>query len=350
MTPWRVALRRIGGPDAVTWPLFWITFASNLIGHFVTPGQTDASTAVRLLAVVCSQVALFIPLLLARATVLRDAAHPRPWWAVVAFVVAIFTRTAALAWVLYTLADVTSPPYLMRVLGVFFQLFLTLLITALVVSAQRAHARDLESLVQTRRGIDLTMARVLGKVEQRNEEALLRVTRILEHELAVVEVTGDDEAVEALQRLASDVVRPMSHELASVTPNWSEVQITAPPEHVGWAEAARVMGLRGHFMPALTAAVIVLIMLVPSVIYFPGSRWAVLGASALGTFLAFTIANATLRRTLPLSTPRRSFALVVLVAVVAGAVPAGLAGLSVRGPSGNVLAVGERPSSQSLRS
>lgn len=340
MTSWRVAFRRIGGPDAVTWPLFWITFASNLIGHFVTPGQTDATPGVRLLAVACSQVALFVPLLIARSTVMRDAAHPHPWWAVTAFVVAIFTRTAVMAWVLHSLAGVTSPPYLARVMGVFFQLFLTLLITALVVSAQRAHARDLGSLEQVRRGIDLTMTRVLGKVEKRNEEAVRGVTRILEQELAVLDVTADDEAVETLQRLASDVVRPMSHELASVTPDWAEAEFTAPPAHVGWAEAARALGLRGHFLPAPTAAVIALIMLVPSLIYFPGARWAVLGASALGTFLAFTIANAILRRILPLSTSRRSLAFVGLVAAVAGAVPAGLAGLAVRGLSGHVLALG----------
>ena len=99
MSSWRAGFRRLGGPDAVSWPLFWVTFASNLIGHFVTPGQTDATPAVRVLAVVCSQVALFIPLLLARATVLSDPARPHPWLAVTAFVAAIFTRTAALAWV-----------------------------------------------------------------------------------------------------------------------------------------------------------------------------------------------------------------------------------------------------------
>ena len=340
MSSWRAGFRRLGGPDAVSWPLFWVTFASNLIGHFVTPGQTDATPAVRVLAVVCSQVALFIPLLLARATVLSDPARPHPWLAVTAFVAAIFTRTAALAWVLYAVAGITTPPYLQRVLGVFFQLFLTLLLTALVVTAQREHARDLASLAQVRSGIEQTMTRVLGQVEERNEDALRRVSHTLDEELAALEVTADDDAVAAPQRLASDVVRPMSHELASAAPEWAVVVDDGVRTDVGWTEAARALGVRGHFLPEITAAIITLVMLVPSLIYFPGARWAVLAGSAVGTWVAFRVGNALLDRMLPLASSRGSLVVVVLVAVFCGAVPAGVVGLAIRGLSGSVIAFG----------
>ena len=203
MSGWRQAFRRIGGPDAVTWPAFWATLVANLIGHFATGGVVDTPLWVRLLAVLVGQLAMFAPLVLLRLTLLRDPARPHPWAAIAGFAVAPFVRSAALVWVLVVVGGVPDPQWVSRTLGSFANLFLVLLISALVVSALREHTRTLEQLMAVQRDLERTRAQVQGEVETRNEEALARVKATLEREIESLQ-SGPD-AVGSLQRLATDV-------------------------------------------------------------------------------------------------------------------------------------------------
>ena len=337
MSGWRAAFRRIGGPDAVTWPAFWATLVANLIGHFATGGVVPAALWVRLLAVLVSQLAMFAPLVLLRFTLLRDPARPHPWVALAGFVVAPFVRSAALVWVLVTVGHVADPQWVPRALGSFGNLFIVLLISALVVSALREHTRTLEQLMAVQRDLELTRAQVKGQVELRNEEALARVKATLEREIDGLE-SGPD-AVGSLQRLATDVVRPMSHELARSVPAWR-------PEHgagsirIARAEVVRDLGQRGPFLPVVTAALMTLVVLAPSRTFLASAGIAVIATSSLGVAVTLWLANRALDRLLPRRTAGRSLLLVVLSSVIAGLIPSSIAGVVLGGAPGVTLAIG----------
>ena len=72
MSRWREAFDRIGGPDAVTWPAFWITLFVSLIGNLTTGGAVSAPLGVRVLVIMVVQLAMFAPLVLLRYTLLRN--------------------------------------------------------------------------------------------------------------------------------------------------------------------------------------------------------------------------------------------------------------------------------------
>ncbi|MBU6279227.1 MAG: hypothetical protein KGN78_08260 [Actinomycetales bacterium] len=334
----RQALRRIGGPDAVTWPAFWASLVANLVGQFSTGGQVDAPTWVRLLAVMVSQVAMFVPLLLLRFTLLKDPNRPHPWIAVAGFALAPLVRTPVLVAVLVEVGGVTQPQLLQRLLGAFVNIFLVLLITALVVSSLRDQARTLQTLLSVQRDLELTRAQVETQVQERNEAALQRVRATLEEELQRLGAPQGD-AVRDLQRLATDVVRPMSHDLAQSVPSWQ------PPEadtdiRIRRRDLIRAIGARGPFQPLATAVVETAIIIVPSSTFLVAIRIPVLLTASIGIFVTLTCANLILNRVLPRSTPTRSFVAVLTAAIACSALQAGPAGFLLGGTLGRALAIG----------
>ncbi len=338
MSSWGKALRRIGGPDAVTWPAFWASLVANLVGQFSTGGQVDAPTWVRLLAVLVSQLAMFIPLLILRLTLLNDPQRSRPWVAVAGFALAPIVRTPVLVWVLVTVGGISQPQLLQRLLGAFLNIFLVLLITALVVSSLRDQARTLQALEHVQRDLQLTRSQVELQVQERNEAALHRVRATLEDELQRLGAPEGD-AVRDLQRLATDVVRPMSHDLAQSVPSWK------PPESEGdirirRRDLIRAVGARGPFLPLPTALVETAIILAPSSTFLIAIRIPVLLMASLGIYLTLTCANLVLNKILPRTTPTRSFLAVLAAAIISSALQAGTAGFLLGGTQGRALAIG----------
>jgi hypothetical protein len=112
---WRRAFDRIGGPDAVTWPAFWATYAISLFGHLAVGGVVNASLGVRVLLVTLAQLAMFVPLVVLRVTLLRDPPRPRPWIAITGFIVASVVRGAVLSFLLVAVGAVAQPLYMYRI-------------------------------------------------------------------------------------------------------------------------------------------------------------------------------------------------------------------------------------------
>ncbi|MFM7147668.1 MAG: hypothetical protein ACKOW5_15215, partial [Actinomycetales bacterium] len=253
MSDWRTAFRRIGGPDAVTWPAFWATLVANLVGHFGGGGQVDAPMWVRLLALLTSQLVMFIPLLALRFTLLRDPSHPRPWVALAGFAVTPVVRTAVLVAVLGGVGGIDQTQWLQRTLSSFPSLFLVLLVTAVVVGALRDQARTLRRLQQVQADLASTRDHLQSQVRQRNEAALISVRATLESELSRIEAASEQQTVQHLQSLATDVVRPMSHELARSIPTWTPPVTDSETMRLDRAELLRGLSERGPFLPAVTA-------------------------------------------------------------------------------------------------
>ncbi len=338
MKSWRTAFRRIGGPDAVTWPAFWAALVANLVGQFSTGGPVDAPTWVRLVGVLLSQFAMFIPLLILRFTLLKNPVRPRPWIALAGFALAPFVRTPVLVWVLVTFGGVEQPRLVERLAGAFVNIFLVLLITALVVSSLRDQARTLQELQRVQRDLELTRGQVELVVLERNEAALQRVRATLEDELTRLGAPQGD-AVRDLQHLATDVVRPMSHDLAQSIPTWTPPMNEAAVR-IRRRDLIRAVGQRGPFLPLVTAVIETTIILAPSATFLVAIRVPILLLASIGIYISLTCANLLLNRILPRSTPTRSFLAVLVAAVIVSALQAGIAGYLLGNSQGWALAIG----------
>jgi len=327
---WRIAFDRIGGPDAVTWPAFWITYASSLIAHLTTGGAVDASLGIRVLLVTVAQVASFVPLLLLRWTVLRHPSRPLPWVAVAGFAASAVIRGTVLTSLLLSVGAVTEPLWIYRVVASLQNNMLLLIIVALVVSSMRAHTRSLEQLLEVQGQLVHTEVQLLEDVTTRNEQVVLEVQERLRGELVSLDVQGGAESVRELQRLASDVVRPMSHQLAMSVPT---VPMTAPPidaAHLTWRQAVLTLVDRPPLRPLLAGAYMAVILAQSALGVFGVSR----GIPMTGVvFLCVSVgswgANWVLGFLLPHLGPRACLLAVLLASLVVGFASALAAGVFV---------------------
>lgn len=260
MSRWRHAFDRIGGPDAVTWPAFWVTYVLSLVGHLAVGGVALQSLGVRVVIVSVAQVALFVPLVVLRLTLLRNPPQPRPWIAVAGFVLAAAIRGVVVAVLLVATGEATDPQWLYRFTASIGGITLPLLAMALVMSAMRAHTRSLEALLRVQDELVRTEARVFAEVTDRNEQALSRVRERLRAELLALESVQGAESVVELQRLATEVVRPMSHELAQSLPSRDVADIATVGARVSWRQAATQMIDRPPLQPFPAALFLVLVL------------------------------------------------------------------------------------------
>lgn len=333
MTGLRAAFQRLGTPDSVSWASFWVSLVAITAGHFTVP-QT-APLSARLASLLIAQVALFVPLLALRCFLSRDPFRPRPWLTLAAFAGASLLRAVVWTVALHNLGDVEDVSFGSRVLMASLPAFLPLVATGLAVTTMRAYEQDTQRLSDVRRSLEEATFQVTVEIERSNEQALERVQTRLNDELSRLEGVDDSETLEELRRLAGDVIRPMSHELAQSVPAWRPVaadsEITA---RVNWRRVVRALGESGQFLPVTTAVFAVLLYAPAAFILNSSSAIPVLVTIAIAIPVTLAMANAVLDRMLPLKTPARSSALVLLAAVSGGTVCAVLAGIALGGQRG----------------
>lgn len=333
MSGLRAAFQRLGTPDSVSWASFWVSLVAITAGHFTVP-QT-APLLARLAALLVAQAALFVPLLGLRWFLSLDTSRPRPWLTIAAFAGASVFRAVVWTVALHSLGDVQDVSFGGRVLMASLPAFLPLVATGLAVTTIRAYELDTQRLSDVRRNLEDATFRVTGEIERSNEQALERVRARLNDELARLEGVDDSRTLEELRRLAGDVIRPLSHELAQSVPAWQPVAAESDiATRVDWLRVIRALGESGQFLPVTTGVFALLLYAPAAFILNSSSAIPVLVTIAIAIPATLTVANGVLDRMLPLKTPARSSALVVLAAVSAAAVCAVLAGVALGGSRG----------------
>ena len=261
MSRWRQAFDCIGGPDAVTWPAFWVTFASSLVGTLAVGGAVNAPLITRVGIVTATQVISFFPLLVLRWTVLRRPPRPRPWVAVGGFIAYGVIRGFLISALLHAVEAVSDPLYAYRITGSLVSQTVFLIIVAVVVSTTRDLKRSLTQLIDVQHNLQMTEGRLMDDVESRNQEALDQVQNRLRNELLSLDSTQGSDSVIQLQRLASDVVRPMSHELATSLPERVDVDTGITSANVTLNQVIDQIIDRPPFRPLASAAFIGLVLI-----------------------------------------------------------------------------------------
>lgn len=330
MSRWREAFDRIGGPDAVTWPAFWITFFTSLLGNLTTGGAVSAPLGVRVVVMLVVQVAMFAPLVLLRYTLLRHPPRPRPWVAVGGFVAASIIRGVTISALLLAIGAIEEPLWAYRIVASLFNTGGLLLIVALLVSTMRAHTRSLSQLMAVDRELSSTQSRIVAEVTERNEETLARVKHRLSHELATLDTLQGERSVLELQRLASDVVRPMSHELASSIPVRELPATDVHAVHVSMRQVISQMITQAPFRPGLNALIFAVALLASALGVFGSEGIVLMVVVAASVALWSWVANLLLPRLLIRLSPRSGIALVGIAAFVVGYLSSAAAGLVKR--------------------
>ena len=326
MTLWR----RLGGPDAVSWPLFWVSFAASTLAQFALP-PLPIPFHVRIVSLTVAQIAMFVPLVIIRRSLARPAGRSHPWLVISGFVLATVIRAMMLTVMLDWLDGQHDVGVLRRLAGSFPSTMLIFIVTSLIVSTSREQARAQAGLRQLRDELIATQHMMTAQINQQTQDSVaLTQVRLFAELEAVTSAPGHRAAIDALRHLANEVVRPMSHELAQSVPTWQPTPHPEPTAPVQWNKVFVLLTERAPFMPRATAALMTFFMASAAVVYMPDSALAVVLTTALGTWLGLSVANTALARLLPLSRVRPALAAIAIAAWVAGTLPSIIVAVVVR--------------------
>jgi hypothetical protein len=270
VTTFGQVFRRIGSPAAVSWPTFWVSLAFNFFLAFA--GSFDDATAIqRLVVVVVSQTTMFGLLLLCRATVLKDSVNrPRPWRTLLCFIAAGITRSLTAGAVLVAFLGPDSALIGFRLMAGVVVGIVVFVPTTIVVASWRDYRDRRAELLARRSQLTEFAHRLVSDIADQDRAVVERIRSELNE---VLEVADPEQE---LQRWSAEVLRPLSHQLATL-PEWLPPNVN--PERVRVADVLRRATSGAPLMPLTTSATIALIAFVPMLLTF---GWLVMLAFTIG--------------------------------------------------------------------
>lgn len=259
MTRISTFLGKVTAREAFTWPTFWVFFALNVLGTFLGRLETEPQWWQRLIAVSVAQIAVFAVVGLG-AVVERGVRNhlARGLLAIAWFALAGITRGGVVG-VVFAIMGVTDTPfYWARLAGGLGAGLTALVLMSFLVGEARQSAHIASDLRERQEQLALTAQRVSAEIDVLEDEAMTRVrTRIVEA-LSQAGATGSPEQ---LERVATEIVRPLSHELAQATPTWRVPQVNSESDRVRWPGVIKQMTSGAPFLPITTVSAIALFSL-----------------------------------------------------------------------------------------
>ena len=318
----RRTLDRIGGPYAITWTAFWVTYALNLVTHFAGNPGLDAPVLTRLVLVTLSQVAIWLVLLAGRALFLRGVAErPRPFMTLLLFALAGIVRGFVIGVGLVYVGADSSPQFAYRGLAGLFTISTVLTVTAIAVNATREHESRLSTLLASNAALREARSHMTAVIDERNEAAVERIRAELLKEFEALDPEHPAESVSILQRAASDTVRPLSHDLASTVPSWSPTGTVPVSPAINWPLVFDLASRGRPLRPLATGIAMALISFVFVTVFFGPAAGLLLTADALfGCWILLAAGNALLARVLPGRPIQARIIAVTVVGLGAGAI------------------------------
>lgn len=319
-------LRKITARAAFSWPAFWVFFALNVLGTFLGRLETAPQWWQRLIAVGLAQVAVFAIVGFGSLVERRIRGHlTRGILAIFWFALAGLVRGVVVG-AMFAAMDVTDEPfYWARLAGGVGAGITALVLMSFVVGEARQSARIAAELLERQEQLALTAERVTAEIDVLEDDAMNGVRTRIVDALSQAGATGSPEQIE---RVATDIVRPLSHEWARATPTWRVPQVSSQGDRVRWPSVVTRMTAGAPFLP-ITTVVVIGVFSISNYVVRLGLLGAVLSIAVLvvvGT-VTLRVVNRILVRVLPgLSIPVR-VGLTLLTALVAGLVVGAIVGL-----------------------
>ncbi len=265
-------LRRLGSPAAVSWPVFWASLLMNTF--LVFTGSLDIGLTLwqQLALLAATQAAVMGFLWLCRLTVLRHAAqHPRPLLTLTCFVGAGLSRGVMAAVIHTWFLGPETTRLGTRLLAGIVAVVVFLVPTAIIVASWRDYRDRRSQLTMRQAQLAETADRLIADIAERDRAVIDRVRTELDRVLS-----GGDPG-RRLQAWSRDVIRPLSHELAS------QIEVGAPgavtPERVRASAVLDRATSGAPLLPITTAVAAVVIAFIAILLAF--GWWLALGYSVL---------------------------------------------------------------------
>jgi len=263
----RLSLRRLNDPSLIGWSMFWISglifLATRLTGLMSqTAGGTAAPPfaappfAAAVLTVVATQLATFLFLLAARASYLSTRLarrHPAlmVWTLILGAFIGAVVGQACGRWAAPLLGPSTAPDpltdsgYRALVIGVI----------GVALSAMREHRAQVTELSESQRSLLQTRLQAQDALERESAQVVASVQFEVRSVVAALPGTAGPEAVAGLRSLAEQIVRPVSHDLATSAPDFTPA-LSLIGEPAPWRTVLSDVAATPLIAPKLTAAVL----------------------------------------------------------------------------------------------
>jgi hypothetical protein len=313
------AFWRIGSADAVTWLSFWLTCVAVFIGS-LTVMPTGTSLASRFAILGIGQLILWAPLVIARLIALRMNPDRRTPIALVVLGAYLFGATIRTLFVGSAFIWLLGPDegrWLGRASGSFGTMAIVFAITAYVVSSAREQRRRIQDLEEIQVELEQSVAEARVDIDERGERSVQQVRAILETELAQLQPVDAGGGVQSLERLARDVVRPLSHELADAAASQPE-QTPRTDITVSWWKVLD-LAARGRPFRPLAVSLLILVTAIGAIAAYPPGALRFL-AVPLVTFVVLSAIDPLAARALRRRSLRVRLVIVLMAAAVAGVV------------------------------
>lgn len=319
----RRVLWRIGTTDAISWPTFWITFVAGTLGNILT-NVGLVSGGLRLVVILLGQIALWIPLSIVGIVIRRTPDRSRPVLVLGGLLTGLLARTVLISAIIGSVLGAAEAKWSLRFVGGLVNIVPVFIWTAFIVNVMRERRRQIAALEAFQDDLEHSLELVSAGVVQRNQDTIERVRNVLIGELAALEAGDAQRSLAALQRTATEVVRPMSHELAQGLPDLTPASTPADPARISWVHVIDEAASGRPFRPLVTGLLMCLPVL-GGVLIDPRAL-----SSAIVTVVvvtgAFALANPLIAPLLTRSSLRGRIAAVVgatlLSAVTAGVIAA----------------------------
>ena len=284
-------LLRATGPALVSWPVsllvvVWSMVLALLGTGAAVSGALPARVALAGVggAAACAMVAAAWWIVLRRVD-----GSARIVLAFAAVVLAGLARglLVQVGFVLLGFAEGPASTVIVRALPSVFTIPFAFLVGAAGLAAIRAYRETSARLIAEQQRLVALLAASTTGIEERQTSALEQVQRRLDEELQALALQTPPSAIAALENLAGEVVRPLSHSLARDLPTWDEP--VADPPRVGVIDVLRDPVPQAAIRPVvLPVAMSILALPGALVIYQPrnGLLTALTGLIVLGCVLA----------------------------------------------------------------
>lgn len=294
----RVSLDRLAGPALASVPTFAITFAISLVMFLFTAGSLVVNTPIpTLTAFTLAQVAMWGALAAGRATVQR-ALPPRMRGPAIipVVVIAALVRGIVISTLLVELDATADPNWFLRIIGSLFANTIAIVVATLVVASTRDHRERMATLVNQQQALTIARDEIRQSIADRQDDVVRRIRDQLLHRIDAMATASPAEAAEAMRRTATEVVRPLSHELAQSEARM-QIDVVPTPSHTHWptviADATTGRPFRSW---SITSGLVILATPWAFTVFAPTAAIALLLSGFLGVGLACAMANAVFER------------------------------------------------------
>ncbi len=301
---------------ASSWPSFWTLGALNLVIALFPGFDSLLPFWYRWLAVGAGHLMMFTVLAVGRRC--EEKWRPKDIGLGATLGIFVISSLARICVVNLVLRDAD----VWRSASGFVMALVLLILTTILVSVWRAYQEE-------RRRLEVQNAQLAATAKDVDVEIIDRNMRTLSiiEETLVSELSRDSATIDAdsLERLAHEVVRPLSHQLAEQTPSWSVPPSGDTPNKVKFRDVLDTASRGRPFLPVATATALLAFGFLP-VLAAVGPTltlvYCLIGFASLVLLIA--LANRVLAQILSHRSLRMRASVVVIVALLLGLTVAGI--------------------------